>query len=421
MHLKFHGAAQEVGRSCISLDDSYLLDSGIKITPQGNEYPQIDIDLRTIKAVFLTHAHLDHSGALPLFNSKGLNCPIYCTHMTKLLAKLLLEDSLKIEYLTEKIAGYEKNNIRNVLINMEINKYDKWSYFKGGKYMLLYSGHIPGSSSILIEYKGKKILYTGDISLTETYLLKPLTYHKSIKNIDVVIIESTYGGENHPTRKQTEKEFLDCVQEILDKGGKVIVPCFAVGRSQEILLLLHQRNFQVPIYIDGMAKKVCNILLKKPDFINNPNQFKSVLNKIKFVAEKSRKRILRDQGIFVTTSGMLDGGPVLEYIKHCYADETCGILLTGYQSDESNGRLLLDSDKIDIDGERYKFNGIVKHFDFSGHAGHDELIEFIESISPKNVILQHGDVESLEELKKSLSKLTANVYVPKVGDTVKIE
>lgn len=418
MKFEFLGAAQEVGRSCIIIDDQYLLDCGLKIDPEGNQFPKIHSNLSKIKGVFLSHAHLDHTGALPLFNHKGMKCPIYCTQMTKQLAKLLLEDSLKIEIIKDERSGYTKENIRNVLGLMQIAQYDRWREFKDGRFKLLYSGHIPGSSSIIIEYKGKRILYTGDINLTETQLLSPLTYHNNLKDIDVVLVESTYGDEDHPPREKVEKEFVDELKDILKNGGKAIIPAFAVGRAQEIIMLLHKENLNVPIYLDGMSKKVSNIILSKPNSIKDYDEFKEAMNNVKFVTSKSRKEVSEKRGIFVTTSGMITGGPVIEYLKHCYKDSRCGVLLTGYQSEDSGGRMLLEEGKVDLDGDIVQFQGFVKKYDFSGHADQSQLIEFINKINPKNVFIQHGDPDSVIGLK---DELKGNVFTPKVGDIVNIE
>lgn len=418
MKLTFYGGTEEVGRSCIAINDEYLFDAGIKISEEGAQYPH-DFDVRKIKAAFISHAHLDHTGALPLYNHKGLMCDIFCTSMTKLTTKLLLKDSLHIELITNYNPGYGKENILNVMGLIKNVNYNKNYNADGCKFKFYDAGHIPGSASILLKTGGKRILYTGDINTTDTKLMKGANYN--IKDTDIMICESTYGDRNHTERKKTENDFLNSVQKTLANGGTVLIPAFAVGRSQEILQILNKRKYGVPIYLDGMSKKVTTSYINNPRFIRNHEELKNSVSNVSFVKGwKSRKELLKKQSIIVTTSGMLDGGPVLDYLSVLHNDSRSSILMTGYQAENSNGRLLLDDGRVFIDGMRMKVYCQVKKYDFSAHAGQKELVSLISRIAPKHLVLQHGDPESLIALSKKIDK-KIKVYIPKFGESIQID
>ena len=292
MKIQFLGSAKEVGRSCILVNDWILLDAGLMIGKEKAEYPE-DFSEKDIKAVFLTHAHLDHTGALPLLNHLGLRCVIYATKMTRAITKILLKDSIHIEELKGNHPAYTEENINNILSYFTYTNYNRDYEEKGVslKYKFLDAGHIPGSASVLIDFEDKsgqrkKILYTGDINAIDSNLLNGLNYHKKnseLKNVDVLICESTYGGRDHPPRSEQEKEFLSTIQRTIDKGGSVLIPAFAVGRSQEIIMMLAKRNFKVPVYLDGMGKKVTDLFIKEHKFLKDGKLFQKAVEKVEFV------------------------------------------------------------------------------------------------------------------------------------------
>ncbi|MBI5392704.1 MBL fold metallo-hydrolase [Candidatus Woesearchaeota archaeon] len=420
--IQFLGSAEEVGRSCILVNDKYLLDAGIKISQNGQEYPLINlIDPRQIQAVFLSHAHLDHTGALPLLNHNGLNCSIYCTKTTKKITKILLNDSIHIEMLSVKDPAYTEENITKIMSLMTIVDYNK--QFKQGDLSCTFldAGHIPGSSSILLEIDGKTILYTGDINTLTTRLTNGLHFHQQLKQkIDVMICESTYGDRDHKNRAETEARFLQIIKDTIKKGGKVIIPTFSVARAQELVIFLSKQNFMVPIYLDGMARKVTDTLLSDPDSINNSVALRKALKIVQYVKSyQHRIDITKEQGIFITTSGMVAGGPVLDYIKFLYNDPKTAILLTGFQAEGCNGRLLLDQQKAFIDGIGLAVKCSIEQFDFSAHAGKKELIQIITALKPKKVICNHGDKESCLALAKTVPK-SVKAIVPKLGEIIEI-
>ena len=330
-----------------------------------------------------------------------------------------MRDSLHIELLSKQIAEYSKANIKNVISLMQNMKSGRKVNQHNMVFQFLYAGHIPGSASILLDYHGYRILYTGDVNNCETRLLAGSSYN--VKDVDVMLCESTYGNREHQSRTQEENNFLDEVKNTLKRGGSVLIPAFAVGRAQAIAILLSKRKWNVPIYMDGMAKKITRIIQRYPESIKNSYELEQALERITIIQNpRHRMQALESQGIFLTTSGMLDGGPVLEYLKHFYFNEKNSLLMTGYQVEGSGGRHLLDTGKIFIDGNMLKVKCLVKKFDFSAHSGKKELVSLINRIKPRNLILEHGDPDSIEIMSNSVSH-DMNIFTPTTGETIVIK
>ncbi|MCK4443770.1 MAG: MBL fold metallo-hydrolase, partial [Thermoplasmata archaeon] len=200
-------------------------------------------------------------------------------------------------------------------------------------------------------------------------------------------------GRRHPDRLQLEQSFLDKVREIINRGGKALIPAFAVGRTQEVLLLLKKKRFEV--WLDGMGKEISRIYLGFPSFVRNaPKLRKAVKDVRKVRSETGRIKALKGE-VIVTTSGMMDGGPVVRYVEALKDDPRSGILLTGYQVEGTNGRMLRDTGMIDLHGVKVRVNCELSFFDFSAHADHDDLLRFIDDCDPERVILCHGDSRDL--------------------------
>ena len=424
MKFTLHGAAQEVGRSCIevtSQKNNFLFDCGIKLTENFSDYPKLTHQ-KEINAVFLSHAHLDHSGALPLFNYKGLNCPIYTNKMTKELSKLLLKDSLHVELLKEQHPAYNKEHVYNVMDLMKHVPYQKQQTFNDLTFDFQDAGHIPGSAMVRVTADKKNIVYTGDFNTITSKLL--IGTKANFKGIDVLITETTYGDRPHPSRTGEKEQFLDTVKKTIDKGASILIPAFAVGRSQEILLMLKELKLKVPMYLDGMSTKVIKTFFNAPQYLTNCGDLKSMLKKVKFVnTEKQRQEIMKKQGIFVTTSGMLDGGPIMAYLKHFYFEKDAALLLTGYQADGTNGRLLMEEGNVYLDGTKIKVKCNYHKFDFSAHVGLDGLKQTVKNFNPEHLILNHGDPGAIQHFAKWAVETFPHmqVYKPKVEDCIDLK
>jgi putative mRNA 3-end processing factor len=208
-----------------------------------------------------------------------------------------------------------------------------------------------------------------------------------------------------------EEEFLSKVEDVIDRGGTAIIPAFAVGRTQEVIQVLSRLDEEM--WLDGMGRRVSQIYLKHPECIRDPRGLKKALGNMNFVKTPLQREKALEAPIVITTSGMLDGGPVMNYLMRRKDDRKSAVLLTGYQVHDTNGRMLVDTGAIELDGELNQVRCEVCQFDFSAHAGHDELIRFAEGSGAEEVILVHGDQR--EEMVNELSGF-AKVMLPKDGD-----
>ncbi|ABR55618.1 beta-lactamase domain protein [Methanococcus aeolicus Nankai-3] len=432
MKILFRGGAMEVGRSCIEVrsDNSIiLLDCGVKLLEEDNnknnnpEYPVFN--KLYPNAVFISHAHLDHTGALPVLPHMKINCPIYSTPMTQDLTKELLKDSLKIGLMEHGQVPFNKGDLKKEIRHHKDIEYKNMEQFRDFEFTYYDAGHIPGSATIDLNYEnGKRIVYTGDTRVSKTRLVNGADLSYCDNDINALIIESTYGGENHPDRELLEKEFLNKVKETVERGGVAIIPVFAVDRSQEILLMLNEVNWSVPIYFDGLGIKITKIMLNQnPSYLENHAKLKSAFLSTHKVKE-DRKYVIEDLrengGIIVSTAGMLSGGPVLNYIDNFWNDPRSSLILTGYQVKNTAGRILLDTGKFPI-GELFikpKFE--VAQYEFSAHADMDELRTIVKKANPENLIIQHGEEESIMLFKEWAIENGFNTITPRLGDKLKI-
>ena len=425
MQLIFHGAAQEVGRSCIELKtnhDRFLLDCGLKFHEEGFDYPEKVFAIRTLDGVFLTHAHLDHSGGLPFFEHYNMICPIFCTQETAAITKILLQDSHKIARLRHLHEAFSNTELKQVFSNMQYVPFNKESSYRSLKYSFLNAGHIPGSACIKLQTEGITILYTGDYNTRTTQLMQPADPHTWGK-VDVLITETTYGYRVLPEREPLIKEFLAHVDQVIKRGGRVLIPVFAVGRAQEILNILSQRTWPVPIFMDGMAKRVTRAVLDGPSpYVVNKERLAEMFQHVQFItSDEHRVQVANNQGIFVTTSGMLQGGPAIRYLEHLWADEKSAVLLTGYQVKNTNGWMLDNERAAYIGGYKTKVRCSVVRYDFSGHLSRDDIKEVILAVQPRVLVLNHGNREAIAALEAwAIATLTCEVFAPEIGDQITI-
>ncbi len=407
IELKFLGGAEEVGRlgNLFSYGKlKFLFDYGITPTDPP-KYPQ---NAPNVDGVFLTHAHLDHSGLLPQHAGYYQN-PIYTSPVTTEITELLVKDSLKIA----EIEGYPKKFSRDdiFLMNqsfMPTARGDVLDFNNGEVSVRLHSaGHIPGASMFELNTGDTRTVFTGDINTIDTKLVKRV---KAVQ-CDNLIVESTYAGRNHEPRPGIEKEFLDSVEEVVSRGGRVIVPAFAVGRGQEILMLLKDTDYN--IWLDGMGKTVTQIFLKHGGSLADANLLGKMYRKAKVVRHPFDRRKALNADVIITTSGMLDGGPVLYYLTQFLKDENSALFLTGYQVQHTNGHRLRETGKVLINGAELEPKLQVKFFDFSAHAGHNQLRDFIYQCNPQTVTLMHGNQREL--LAKEIEK-DFKVNLPRTGE-----
>ncbi|MFH1403608.1 MAG: MBL fold metallo-hydrolase [Candidatus Altiarchaeota archaeon] len=414
--LTFLGGAREVGKSSILLESNGLqliMDSGLKL----DEPPTYPLPVEEVDALILSHAHLDHCGNIPtVFRQEHM--PVYLTGVTQELSHMLQHDSLKIDKLKGHPLRYIDDDIEDLATKEKLVEYGREYTIPEGAIMTFYdAGHIPGSAGIQMEVDGKRVFYTGDTKATETRLQPAAEYPEST---DVLICESTYGNRTHTDRRDVEREFLAEVESTLERDGIALIPAFAIGRAQELLLVL--RDIGYDIYLDGMAKKASQTILNHEGCVKEYDKLHEVVsNSIWVKGRQMRKEITQKPCVIVTTAGMLEGGPVLDYLGRLHRDANSSVILTGYQVEDCNGRLLMDEGFIvdEISGRKFKVNMRLSQFDFSAHSDQKDLVKTIEAMKPEDVVLVHGDGESCETLASMLPGF--NVHVPEIGESIDID
>ena len=385
MKIQFLGGASRVGSlGMYTITDSgqrFLFDYGI--TPTAP--PQYPLPAPPVDYVFLTHAHVDHSGMVPWLTNR-YNLRVVATEPTKVITEILATDSNKICGIEGYPIPYTKKDIEDMMHFFLDADFGDTLDVKGASVKLHRAGHIPGATMYEVN-DGRTFLFTGDINTIDTHLVKGA----EPVDAEILFIESTYAGREHEDRGYLEKKFVEDTLEIVAGGGKVLIPAFAVGRTQEVLLML--KDLDLNIWLDGMGKTVSRIYSKeRPMYVRDPQMLKKALRGVKIVSSLGhRKRAIEEADVIVTTSGMLDGGPVMEYLPEIATNPRNGLFLTGYQVEGTNGRMLMDTGFIDIAGVSVRPKARVEFFDFSAHAGNSELLNFIDAISPDIVVLMHGD------------------------------
>ncbi|MBD3262794.1 MBL fold metallo-hydrolase [Candidatus Woesearchaeota archaeon] len=409
------GGFREVGRNGVLVESSknVLLDYGLKVENAGKpKHPNREVD-----ALFVAHGHLDHLGLAPAIY-RQYKCPVYVTGPTLDLSNLLLRDSLKIAKLKGMPRHYSATDIVNLHKGEKRIHYgDEIKVGRKVKVDVWDAGHMPGSCMFVVKTRGKKILYTSDFKIKSTRLVNGARF--DAKNIDVVLMETTYSSRNHPPRKKTEKELFQDVKNTIDKGGIALLPSFAI-RAPELLMVLNDFGADFPVYLDGMAKSATDIFLRHPKFLRKPKALKAATEKvIPLFSQEERNNALKEPCAIVTTGGCMEGGPIIHYIKKLYSDSNSSLIMTGFQIPGTAGRYLVDTNRFVHDNMDLKLKMRMSQYDMSAHAGRDELIKFVKKINPKKVLCMHG-----EYCKKFATELNSrfelDAMAPKNGDVIKI-
>jgi putative mRNA 3-end processing factor len=416
--LHFLGGCKTIGSSAYLVeekDTSVLCDFGASFN--GNPtFPQLTRPANLLVA--LSHAHLDHSGGLPLLFASG-SAPVYMTAITRDLIKLLLKDMIRLSHY---FLPFEKEELNRLIRRTRIINYREPIALKGDITVTFHdAGHIPGSAAIQVETPNHDILYTGDINTIDTQMLKAARIPKN--NTDTLILESTYALTAHDERKTIEETFVNTAEEIIENGGTVLVPAFAVARAQEILCILTKHKANFPIFMDGMARDASRIFLRHPRFFRNYELLKRALSNAQWIrSRRQREGITKNPGLIVAPAGMLKGGTAARYLGEIMHDPRNGVLLVGFQIPGTPGRDLLENGSYD-DGSGLKRVKARYHlFDFSSHAGQNQLLELSSSFpNLERLYTVHGEAEACEYLAKILHKQNGiNAHAAETGQRVEL-
>ncbi len=442
MRLVFCGGAEEVGASCLFLEiggKKLLLDCGMRMTKTKDNLPDFRIIQENggIDGIFISHAHMDHIGALPIISREYPEALIYCTLATKDLIRLLLFDSLKImekqeaeipifsevhvKSMLDRIICYNPNNVIHVFDQI------KASFFN--------AGHILGASSIYLTSDEGSFFYSGDFSVTPQLTVEGAAIPKL--RPDVAVFESTYGDRLHSNRQGEEKRLVETVKKVIEGKGKILIPAFALGRAQEVILILKRaigkkELSDIPVYIDGMVKDVCTIYENHPNYLRSAHMRKLLKgnhiftddNVVKVTDRAMRKQIMEssDPCCIISSSGMLTGGPSQEYAKAFFSQENHYIAITGYQDEEAPGRNLLslaedesnEKEKLlFLDGVNYSVKCGVGKYGLSAHGDKSQITSLVTNMAPRRIFFNHGDSKVISCLASDIAKeMYAQIEVP---------
>ena len=448
MQILFLGGASSVGASCLAIelnDRWFVVDAGVRVDRRADPLPDLSqLQDKPVSAVFVTHAHADHIGALPLLHQAFPTVPIFASRATALLMEVMLADAVKI--MTRRaVEEMELPLYPEALVSGMLSRVRSLpggetfsvSELPGVTISASRAGHIAGALSLGFSAADGSVVVSGDISMTPQRTVAAAAT-PALARPDVLILESTYGARLHPNRQNEEQRLAQAVAEGLANGGHVLIPCFGLGRGQEILLLLQaaQEQGQIPdfpIYVDGLVRRVCDTYMLMPEALA-PRLQRQIRRgyapfrgpNVMFVRdERERERILAGPpACIVSSSGMLTGGPSAWYAARLLGNTNASILITGYQDEESPGKKLLDvaehrQDTLDISGVALPVQCRVAKYSLSAHADGGELASYAAALAPRRVALVHGDSAARAALRTLLTN--TDVILPIEGNSLETQ
>ena len=450
------GGFKQVGRSCILITTSeskILLDCGIHqgVKETWNAYPRldwVDLDLNQLDAVIISHAHLDHTGFLPMLYKYGYKGPTYCSEPTLALMTLLQNDFVKVASKEGRNILYDLRDVREVIRHTITLPYGLVTDVSPDtKLVMNNAGHILGSATLHLHIgEGvHNIVYTGDFKYGRTLLLDSAVWN--YPRVETLIMESTYGAKEDimPSRIQVEENFVNTINNIIKEDGKVVIPVPAVGRSQEMMFVLdkymrEKKMVEAPIFIEGMISEATAIHVAYPEYlakdlrmkilVDDENPFLSEYFTIIDHPNNREEALQQGPAIIMATSGMLEGGPVIDYFSKLASSEKNGIIFVSYQIPGTLGRRVLDGSKqVSILDDRGKIKimdvncGVSKIEGFSGHSDYNQLMRYVGKLRSKlkNVIINHGERRKIENMANMISRIyRIPTQQPSVQEAIKV-
>jgi len=451
------GGFGQVGRSSMLLstpESKILIDCGINPGARSpmDAYPRLDslnITLDELDAVVIGHAHLDHTGFLPALCKYGYKGPIYCSEPTLPMMNLIQLDAIKVAAAQGRTPIYAERDVKQVMRQTITLPYGTVTDISPDiKLVLANAGHILGSAlcHFHIGNGDHNFVYSGDIKFGKSILFEAASWN--FPRVETLLIESTYGLKEdvQPTRQQVESSFINAVNNTLADGGKVLIPIPAVGRAQEIMMVIDHymksgEMVEAPVFTEGMISEASAIHESYPEYLarelkqkiletdDNPFDSEYFTN---IEHADSREEPMRENSpcIILATSGMLEGGPVLEYFKNIAPDKKNKVLFVSYQVNGTMGRRVLDGSKqCSMLGKEGKVEvvsvncGVEKLDGFSGHSDYNQLMSFVQRLRPKlrRVLVNHGERSKSENLAMNIRrtyKLAA--HYPQVQEAIKL-
>jgi len=451
------GGFGQVGRSCMLLttpDSKVLIDCGVNPgarTP-SEAYPRLDwanISLDELDAIVIGHAHLDHTGFLPVLTKYGYRGPIYCTEPTLPMMNLIQLDAIKVAGAQGRTPMYAERDVHQIMKQTIGLSYGTVTDISPDiKLVLANAGHILGSASchFHIGNGDHNFVYSGDIKYGKSMLLE--SADTRFPRVETLLVESTYGAKEdiQPTREEVEGAFIKSVNEILKGGGKVLIPIPAVGRAQELMMVIDKymksgQLIESPVFMEGMIQEATAIHEAHPEYLerslkqkiletdDNPFDSEYFTN---IEHADGRDEPLREDTpcIVIATSGMLEGGPVLEYFRNFAPNPKNKILFVSYQVNGTLGRRVMDGARqVTIMGRDGKVEvvtincGTEKLEGFSGHSDYNQLMSYVQRLRPKlrRVLVNHGERRKSQNLSSSINRMyRVTTHYPQVQEAIKL-
>lgn len=442
MILKFYGACQEVTGSCVLVETGgakILLECGFfqgTSLADGKNKQDLPFNPKTIDALVVCHAHLDHVGRIPKLVRDGFTGKIFSTAPTMELARLVLEDTYKLmaeeAHRKKGTVIYEKEDVMRTMELFECLDYEETIEIAGGaKLTLRNSGHILGSAIALLTAEGKKLVYTSDLGNVPSELLNPPV---NVEEADFVISESTYGSRVHEDFSTRQTKLNDILKQTITQDGVLLIPSFAIERTQELLhdiehFCTTDKCLLPSFYLDSpLAEKVTEVFKKYPEylkkslFVDHEDGDLFGFDRLNVTSSPAESRKIDDANcpkIIIAGSGMMNGGRILFHLQRYIEDENNAILIIGFQAKGTLGRRLLDGEKeVKIFGKKFDVKARVLAIgSYSAHADSLQLISWISRINNlKKVFLVHGELSESEGLATSLkSRINAEINIPELG------
>ncbi len=436
IRLSVLGGGRQVGRSALFLqtpESRVLLDVGVNVASDDETYPMLEapeFNIHDLDAIIVTHAHLDHCGFIPWLFKMGYRGPVYCTAPTRDIMALLLLDYVKIMKGEGKNPIFTSDDIKEMVKHTICLDYEEVSDVTPDVRLTLYnSGHILGGSMVHLHIGNglHNMLYTGDLKYARTGLLEAAV--TEFPRLETLIIESTYGGKECvlPPQRDSDDYLNEIITTTLNRGGKVLIPTLGSGRAQEIMIMIEGlwkrgRIGDIPVFIDGLVWDVTAIHTAYPEFFNSivrksifhkdSNPFLSPIFK-RVGSKKERTQLIEDKGpcVILATSGMLVGGPSVEYLKNLASNDKNSLVFSCYQGDGSLGQRIQRGEREIIfkNGAKQEIVEIkmeVHRIEITNHSDRRQLMNFVQACNPrpKKVIINHGENSRCLDLASSIHK-----------------
>ena len=456
IRMSFLGGARQVGRSCLFLqtpESRVLLDCGVNVAANTDteSYPMLEcpeFKIEELDAIIISHSHLDHIGFVPYLFKYGFKGPVYMTAPTRDVGSLLLLDYVRIMKSEGKEPIFDTEHIKEMVKHTICLNYEEVSDVTPDVRITLYNaGHILGSSLVHLHIANglHNIVYTGDMKYGRTMLLEPA--NTQFPRVETLIMESTYGGRENvlPPQIEADQKLKDIIVETVKRGGKILMPVLGSGRAQEVMIILENmvRNKElkeIPVYIDGMVWDVTAIHTAYPEFLNSSirkqifhkdqNPFLSPIFK-RVGSQKERKQLIEETGpcVILATSGMLVGGPSVEYLRQLSDNPKNSLVFTCYQGEGSLGKRIQrgQTELAFVSGQKQEIVPLkmeVHKLEITAHSDRRQLTNYVYKCNPKpkKVIVNHGENSRCLDLASSIHKMNRiETTAPRNLDAVRIK